>query len=85
MTSSKDITFEQAGELMKTLKRRPNEDELLTMYGLFKQATIGDINVEKPPYVDFESRRKWDVWKGFEGMSKERARKEYVEAYLELT
>lgn len=29
---------------MKNLKQTPNNDELLELYALFKQATVGDVN-----------------------------------------
>lgn len=32
---------------MKVLKKKPNDAELLELYGLYKQATIGDVNTGK--------------------------------------
>jgi diazepam-binding inhibitor (GABA receptor modulating acyl-CoA-binding protein) len=36
------MTFEQAAEKVKSLKNRPANDMLLQLYGLYKQATVGD-------------------------------------------
>ena len=34
--------FNAAAEAVKLLSYKPNNDELLQLYGLFKQATVGD-------------------------------------------
>lgn len=31
----------------------------LQFYGLFKQATIGDINTSRPSFFDFVGQKKW--------------------------
>lgn len=37
--------FVQIAEDVKNLKTRPTDQELLDLYGLYKQATVGDINI----------------------------------------
>ena len=39
------------------------------MYGLYKQATVGDVNIECPSSVDFIGLAKWKSWKSYSGMS----------------
>lgn len=34
--------FEEAAEAVKALTKRPSDEELLDLYALFKQATVGD-------------------------------------------
>ncbi|KAF6011035.1 hypothetical protein HII12_002628 [Brettanomyces bruxellensis] len=60
-------------------KQRPTDDELLELYGLFKQATVGDNTTERPGVFDFKGKYKWDAWKKLEGLSQEEAEKKYVE------
>ena len=36
--------FNAAAEQVKVLKTKPNDTELLDLYGLFKQATVGDVD-----------------------------------------
>lgn len=36
--------FNIAAEEAKTLPNKPSDDLLLKLYGLFKQATVGDVN-----------------------------------------
>ncbi|WP_439880047.1 acyl-CoA-binding protein [Pontibacter sp. MBLB2868] len=70
--------FESAVERSKTLSERPSNDVLLKLYALFKQATDGDVNTDRPGGFDFKNIAKWDAWKKQEGKSKEEARDEYV-------
>jgi diazepam-binding inhibitor (GABA receptor modulating acyl-CoA-binding protein) len=39
--------FNTAAEEVKQLSKTPSNDELLELYGLFKQATVGDNNTCK--------------------------------------
>ena len=43
--SSHEESFEKAVEESKVLKQRPDNDELSGLYGLYKQATVGDVNI----------------------------------------
>ena len=54
-----------------------NEDKL-ELYGLFKQATVGDCNTERPGMFDPKGKAKWDAWKAKEGMSSDDAKAGYV-------
>ena len=54
-----------------------NEDKL-ELYGLFKQATVGDVNTERPGMFDPKGKAKWDAWKAKEGMSSDDAKAAYV-------
>lgn len=51
---------------------------MLDLYGLFKQANVGDVNTARPGMLDFKGKAKWDAWKSREGMSKEDAMTAYV-------
>lgn len=66
---------------MKNLKTKPNNDELLKLYGLFKQATVGDNTTEKPGVFDFKGKAKWEAWDKLKGTSQEEAEQEYI-AYV---
>lgn len=76
--------FEEAVEKSKTLAARPSNDVLLQLYGLYKQATDGDVNTPRPGGFDFKSIAKWDAWKEQEGKSSEEARTAYVQLVNEL-
>ena len=55
------------------------KDELLQIYSLFKQGSVGDNNTDKPGMLDFTGKAKWEAWNKLKGKSKEQAQAEYVE------
>ena len=70
--------FESAAAKVKTLTESPSNKNLLELYALFKQATVGDNNTEEPGMFDFTGKAKWDAWNSKNGMSSEEAEKEYI-------
>lgn len=60
------MDFETAAIKVKTLKGSPSNDELLELYGLYKQATVGD-NTSSKPWIDLKGRAKWDAWESRKG------------------
>ncbi|QCR24710.1 acyl-CoA-binding protein [Pontibacter sp. SGAir0037] len=76
--------FESAVERSKTLTERPSNNVLLQLYGLYKQATEGDVNTERPGGFDFKNIAKWDAWKALQGKTQGDARAEYVQLVNEL-
>jgi diazepam-binding inhibitor (GABA receptor modulating acyl-CoA-binding protein) len=85
LTMDVKVLFDQATEESQNLSERPSNETLLQLYGLYKQSTEGDINVDPPsnPF-DFVSRAKYDAWLNLKGKSKEAAMKEYVELINKL-
>jgi len=73
-----DAEFEKAADDIKNLKTRPTDGELLEVYALFKQATEGDCNTDRPGLFDLKGKAKWDAWNGKKGMSKDEAKRNYV-------
>ncbi|XP_003222139.2 acyl-CoA-binding domain-containing protein 7 [Anolis carolinensis] len=70
--------FDSVAEKVKKLKTRPTDDELKELYGLYKQVTVGDINIESPGALDLKGKAKWESWNQKKGMSKEDAMKAYI-------
>uniref|UniRef100_A0A8B9CH75 Acyl-CoA binding domain containing 7 n=1 Tax=Anser brachyrhynchus TaxID=132585 RepID=A0A8B9CH75_9AVES len=54
--------FDGAAEDVKKLKTRPTDEELKELYGFYKQATVGDINIECPGMLDLKGKAKWEAW-----------------------
>ncbi|ODV91780.1 hypothetical protein CANCADRAFT_20972 [Tortispora caseinolytica NRRL Y-17796] len=71
--------FEERAEKVKNLPTKPNDDELLELYGLYKQATIGDNDTPKPGTFDFKGKYKWQAWDALRGTSSEEAELKYIE------
>ncbi|KAF7727831.1 hypothetical protein EC973_006944 [Apophysomyces ossiformis] len=76
--------FEAAAEQVKALTKSPNSDELLQLYSLFKQATVGDVNTDRPGIMDFKGRAKWDAWLKLKGTPSEEAEQKYIALVEEL-
>ncbi|MFT2010159.1 acyl-CoA-binding protein [Pontibacter sp. 13R65] len=76
--------FENAVAKSKTLTERPSNEVLLQLYGLYKQATEGDVSAERPGGFDFKSIAKWDAWFKLKGTPPEVARGEYVRIMEQL-
>ena len=70
--------FNAAVTKSKELTKRPSNEELLDLYALFKQATEGDVNGERPGGFDFKAIAKFDAWAGKKGTSKEQASQDYI-------
>ena len=77
--SDLDARFTAAAEASKTLPKRPDNDTLLQMYSLFKQATVGDVEGKRPGFTDMVGRAKYDAWTKIKGMSAEDAKAAYAD------
>ena len=58
---------------------QPDNPTLLKIYGLFKQATLGDNTEKKPSFSDFVARAKWDAWTAQKGLSADEAKQKYID------
>ncbi|KAI9274803.1 putative acyl-coA-binding protein [Phascolomyces articulosus] len=76
--------FNTAAAEVKELSKKPSDDDLLKLYGLFKQATVGDNNTAKPGVFDLKGKYKWQAWEDLKGKSQEDAEKEYIAFVEEL-
>ncbi|HEY8099580.1 MAG TPA: acyl-CoA-binding protein [Burkholderiaceae bacterium] len=76
--------FDQAVIDSKNLPERPDNMTLLKIYALFKQASSGDAQGERPGMTDFIGRAKWDAWDALKGTAKEAAMQQYVDLIAEL-
>ena len=72
--------FEAAKKKVLELPAKPSNEKMLELYALNKQATIGDINAEKPAMFDFVAAAKYNAWDGKKGMSREEAQQKYIDA-----
>ncbi len=70
--------FEQAKERVFNLKQKPDNDTLLKLYALYKQATEGDVKGEKPSVWAMKEYAKYQAWEELKGMPPEKAMQEYI-------
>lgn len=76
--------FEEAARESQGLSQRPDNNSLLQLYALYKQATIGNINTSRPGAFDFVGRAKWDAWDKLKGTSTQEAMQQYIALVEEL-
>jgi acyl-CoA-binding protein len=70
--------FESAVARVQRLPKRPSNDVLLELYGLYMQATAGDVSGKRPGMLDMRGRAKFDAWTERRGLSSEDARARYI-------
>ncbi len=73
-----EAEFQDAQVRVKTLTTRPSNEELLQLYALFKQASLGDATGKRPGALNMVARAKFDAWAAMKGTSSEEARGQYV-------
>lgn len=76
--------FAAAQVRVKQLSKAPATDELLELYSLYKQATLGDVHGKRPEALDFKGRAKYDAWATRKAMSRDNAMTAYVELVAKL-
>ncbi len=76
--------FDTAVAASKKLDERPDNQTLLRIYSLFKQATEGDVSGKRPGFTDLVGRAKFDAWAKLEGMSTNDAKQAYIDLIDEL-
>ena len=82
-TKDLEILFIKKSELIKQKDNLSDEDKLF-LYKYYKQATIGDINIEEPSFFNFVARQKYNAWKSIEGETKNSSMIYYINKVEEL-
>lgn len=70
--------FEAAVAGSKSLSSKPDNENLLKMYSLYKQAAEGDVTGERPGGFDFKAIAKFDAWASQKGKDTDTCMKEYI-------
>lgn len=70
--------FQAAAEAAKSLSKRPDNQTLLQLYALYKQATAGDVSGARPGMFDMVGQAKYDAWGKLKGTAKDGAMQQYV-------
>jgi len=76
--------FEAASEAVKQLAKRPDNQTLLKLYALYKQATVGDVSGSRPGGFDFAGAAKYDAWAALKGTSMDEAKRSYIALVKQL-
>ncbi|MCL4835575.1 MAG: acyl-CoA-binding protein [Caldilineaceae bacterium] len=84
MATELQTRFEQAAAAAQKLASRPDNDTLLQLYALYKQATSGDASGKRPGLFDVVGRAKFDAWAGHKGLDKATAMQQYIDLISKL-
>jgi diazepam-binding inhibitor (GABA receptor modulating acyl-CoA-binding protein) len=71
------VDFEKACSDIKNVSGLDN-DTMLNLYGLYKQALEGDCNTDKPSFFDPRGQAKWSAWNENKGMDSTIAMRRYT-------
>ena len=78
MSSNFNSLFILSANRVKNLKSRPSNDELLKLYALYKQGTVGDCTKSEPSMFNIKEKQKWNAWKSVSGLSQDDAKINYI-------
>lgn len=77
--SDLETRFKQAADDVQNLDERPDNDTMLKLYALFKQASEGDVSGDKPGFFDFVGVAKHEAWEKLQGMDPDEAKQKYID------
>ena len=70
-----DQQFARAQTDVTQLPERPGNLTLLRLYALFKQASAGDVQGEKPGFTDIAGKYKYEAWAALKGTPADTAKR----------
>ncbi|KAG8853896.1 hypothetical protein FRB96_007905 [Tulasnella sp. 330] len=80
--------FQKAVDIVNALPKdgaiQTTNDEKLKFYSLYKQATAGNVDTERPGMFEFTAKAKWDAWHAIKDKPKDEAKAEYVDALKDI-
>lgn len=70
--------LEAAVKRVNALSSAPSTSDMLQLYALYKQASVGDATGSRPGIFDVKGRAKWDAWAEKKGTPREAAADAYI-------
>ena len=71
--------FNKASDHVRKITSKLDNNQLLELYGLYKQSTEGQCDTPKPSWFDGKGRKKWEAWKVLENMPSDEAKQKYID------
>ena len=62
----------------KTFKGDRKPEHVLKLYGIYKQATVGDCKEPEPKNLKSAAGQKWESWTSFRGQSRQMAMRRFI-------
>ena len=77
--------FMERASIIKNRDTDISNDDLLHLYGLYKQGTVGNCDLGNQPWAMFkEERARWNAWYKNYNMIKSDAMQKYIDKVNEL-
>uniref|UniRef100_A0A6V7L4E5 Acyl-CoA-binding domain-containing protein 6 n=1 Tax=Bracon brevicornis TaxID=1563983 RepID=A0A6V7L4E5_9HYME len=76
--------FNKAANHLQSLVSNLDSGQLLTFYGLYKQATAGVCDISKPNWYQVQAKQKWEAWKNLGDMKRDEAMEKYISILTDL-
>ena len=76
--SELETRFQAAVENSQSLSRRPSNETLLKLYGLYKQASEGHVSGKRPGFTDLRGPPKYYAWAALAGTPGDQAMLSYA-------
>ncbi|KAG0313702.1 hypothetical protein BGZ99_008643 [Dissophora globulifera] len=76
--------FDTAAADAKAFTKKPSDAQLLELYALFKQATVGVNETVRPGFLDLAGKAKWDAWTSKKELTPAQAEAAYIAYVAEL-
>ncbi len=74
-----NVIFLEKANQIKTLNLdNISNEKKLKIYGLYKQATEGNCNINEPFSFRIKEHAKWNAWNENKNMSQDDAKKKYI-------
>ena len=71
--------FDKAVDAALKLPKKPSQENMLKLYGLYKRVTVGLPPSTEPSLLNFKENAKWKSWDSMKRYSRKRAESMYVD------
>ncbi len=82
--SDLDMAFKAAVEAAQQLPGRPDNDTMLELYSLYKQASAGDVHGDRPGMFNVVAAAKFAAWEKLKGTAPAVAKQRYIDLVTRL-
>jgi acyl-CoA-binding protein len=79
-----ETKFELAAKYIEQNHSKFDQGNLLEIYGLYKQSTVGKCNVPKPGIFNLQGKAKWNAWNQYGDMEPKTAMSRYIDKLTSL-
>ena len=80
-----DEEFKKALEDVKKINNILDTEDLLRLYGLYKQANLGENTTLRPSIFNFRGLKKWQAWDNVSDLTKCEAKTQYIHLVAKLS